>query len=312
MAAFLALGLTELVSADLQAETVLFLFSGAADIFTNERRGRPQSYVVPVSDPQQIAAMRTFLARRAQGLKRDAMVASLRLALGGDGVNRNYAEPGAPAWSWRVVSVLSVYQLRGNAIDASYIPSRDAAPSMMEQFLRGELGPWQINPNGGVVAQPAPTDVTLIYYPLQMELSPTAWSQLKNVATRGFVGAGERSLIVGFVIEGGRPRNVLVRALGPSLRAFGVEEALADPRIEVYRGAERLAENDNWADGNLNVGGGPTGPRVQAGSPLVPSNEREPGMRLLLEPGSYSMVVRGAGGATGVAMAEVFDLDGVN
>lgn len=296
-----------------RAETAHFLFGGRAvpggdAIFAHVT---PESFVVPVSDPAQIATLREYLARRKQGLEPHPMIASLRLALGGDGINRNYAAPRAPAWGWRVETVLGLQRLMIEVIDASVQPARDFGPSAMERFLRGEFAitaptlPGQPAPP----PPPPPTDVNLFYYHLQMELRTDARAKFVNVANRGHVGAGERALIAGFVIDGGVPRNVIVRVLGPSLAAYGVTEPLADPRLEIFRGGIRLAENDSWTTTSLNLAYPSAPASALPASPLAPPDSREPAVQLSLEPGAYTAIARGAGATTGIALIEVYDLD---
>lgn len=69
-----------------------------------------------------------------------------------------------------------------------------------------------------------------------------AW--LANISLRTTL-APAQTVTVGLVVAGG-PRDVLVRAAGPTLAAFGVTGALADPRLELYRGSTRITENNDW------------------------------------------------------------------
>jgi hypothetical protein len=52
---------------------------------------------------------------------------------------------------------------------------------------------------------------------------------LKNISTRGAVGTDEDVMIGGFIIGGSAPREIIVKAVGPSLTNHGVAGALADP-----------------------------------------------------------------------------------
>ncbi|MES2694423.1 MAG: immunoglobulin domain-containing protein [Verrucomicrobiota bacterium] len=79
--------------------------------------------------------------------------------------------------------------------------------------------------------------------PALLTLIPQAF--LSNLSVRSPLDVGE-VLIVGLAVaEGGKP--VLVRAAGPALGALGVAGAAADPRMEIFKGSARIAENDNWA-----------------------------------------------------------------
>lgn len=57
---------------------------------------------------------------------------------------------------------------------------------------------------------------------------------LGNISTRLSVGAGDNVLIGGFIITGTGDKNVIVRAIGPSLGAAGLAGALADPVLELH------------------------------------------------------------------------------
>lgn len=71
----------------------------------------------------------------------------------------------------------------------------------------------------------------------------SAWLSNLSVRTRA---AGTQPVIVGFVVEGGT-ESVLLRAAGPSLTEYGVTSAMTDPRLELYQGSARIAENNDWS-----------------------------------------------------------------
>ena len=71
--------------------------------------------------------------------------------------------------------------------------------------------------------------------------------RMANFSTRAQVGTAADAAFVGFAIGPGAPKTILIRAIGPALTGFGVTGALADPKIEIYSGDNRLlGENDNW------------------------------------------------------------------
>src|SRR5205807_9683097 len=57
------------------------------------------------------------------------------------------------------------------------------------------------------------------------DLSPSNGAILANISTRGFIQTGDNVMIGGFIITGQSSR-VLVRATGPSLVPFGINNAL--------------------------------------------------------------------------------------
>jgi hypothetical protein len=126
-------------------------------------------------------------------------------------------------------------------------------------------------------------------------------TRLINLSTRGRVQAGDNVLIGGFIIQGNRPKTVVVRAVGPSLAAYSVSGALADPMLQIYSGQTVMASNDDWQTSS-NVAA------VQA-SGLAPANKLESAILTTLNPGAYTAIVSGVGEATGVAIIEVFEVD---
>ena len=76
-----------------------------------------------------------------------------------------------------------------------------------------------------------------------------AIGQLLNISTRMEVLTGNSVLIGGFIIGGSGNKQVLLRALGPTLTQFGVNGVLDDPTLELHDGSGALiTSNDNWKD----------------------------------------------------------------
>jgi hypothetical protein len=46
----------------------------------------------------------------------------------------------------------------------------------------------------------------------------------------------------------GGTKNVLLRAAGPTLSAFGVPSVMADPKLDLYSGSTKVTTNDNWGE----------------------------------------------------------------
>ncbi|MBI5689643.1 MAG: PD40 domain-containing protein [Verrucomicrobia bacterium] len=127
---------------------------------------------------------------------------------------------------------------------------------------------------------------------------------LKNLSTRGQVGAGGNILIAGFVVAGDTPKQVLIRAIGPSLTAFGVTGALTDPQLQLFSGNTQTAFNDNWG-GAAAISTASN----QVGAFALNPTSRDAAILATLPPGSYTAQVSGVGGATGVALVELYDVD---
>ena len=58
------------------------------------------------------------------------------------------------------------------------------------------------------------------------DLASEADSKLANISTRGAIGTGDDVLISGFIVGDVDNATVVVRAIGPSLAAFGVSTTL--------------------------------------------------------------------------------------
>src|SRR6266478_4197613 len=126
-------------------------------------------------------------------------------------------------------------------------------------------------------------------------------AQLGNISTRGLVQTGDNVMIGGFIVRGDMPATVIVRAIGPSLTAYGVPGALQDPTLELHDGTGAvIGTNDNWQDD-------PGAAQIQADN-LAPSDPRESATIVTLNPGNYTAIVRGANGTTGIALVEGFVL----
>jgi hypothetical protein len=126
-------------------------------------------------------------------------------------------------------------------------------------------------------------------------------SRLSNVSARSQISGGGDTLIAGFNVAGSGSRTLLIRAVGPTLGQFGVTGALTDPKLELYDSAGRIQENDNW-----DISSRPT--FLQIGAFDLATGSRDAVLVVSLPPGSYTAQVSGVGGATGVALVEVYEL----
>ena len=68
-------------------------------------------------------------------------------------------------------------------------------------------------------------------------------STVKSDSVRSPAGSGANTLVVGFAINGNSPKPILVRAIGPTLAAFGLPGAMPDPVLTIYRGAAPIDGN---------------------------------------------------------------------
>src|SRR5262249_16172705 len=132
---------------------------------------------------------------------------------------------------------------------------------------------------------------------------------LSNISTRLQVGTGDNVLIGGFVVQGGAPKRVLIRATGPSLIPLGIPNALANPRLEVHDATSIIGTNDDWQ--TTQIGGVITEDQVAAiqGTSLAPIDPAESAIVVTLDPGAYTAIVQGVNAGTGVGVVEVYDVN---
>ena len=117
-------------------------------------------------------------------------------------------------------------------------------------------------------------------------------------------------MIGGVIVQGTQPRKVIIRAIGPELTPYNVPSVLADPTLELHDSTGAvIASNDNWQ--HTIIGGIITSDQVQAimDSGHAPTDPTESAIIATLPAGNYTAIVRGVSNTTGVALAEVYDLD---
>ena len=137
---------------------------------------------------------------------------------------------------------------------------------------------------------------------LNFDFPPTV---LANIATRLPVETGDNALIAGFIVTGTQPKRVIIRAIGPSLPLPG---KLSDPTLELRDNNNLIWFNDDWHNG---AGGFPSQTTEIIATGIPPSDDLESAIVVTLPANgaSYTAIVRGFLGATGIALVEVYDLD---
>lgn len=177
--------------------------------------------------------------------------------------------------------------------DGVALPGATSATVTIPLVTAAEAGAYRVavmNPLG-----------TLTSAPIALTTRPSV-SRLINVATRAVVGSGDAVLIAGFVIGGVEAKEVLIRGAGPALTGFGVSSALVDPKIELYQGGSKLAENNDWTAAEAAV-------HTAAGAFAFTSGSKDAALVRTLAPGSYTVHLgnAGAAGSVGVGLVEVFE-----
>lgn len=131
-------------------------------------------------------------------------------------------------------------------------------------------------------------------------------SRVANLSIRAVTSPGPGTLITGFVIAGTSSKQVLIRVAGPALvpAPFNISTAVADPTLQLYRGATLIAQNDEWGTPAANTAA-ITAATTQAGAFPFRPGSADAALLTTLAPGAYSVAV---GGGNGTALAEVYEV----
>ncbi|HZZ17991.1 MAG TPA: protease pro-enzyme activation domain-containing protein [Opitutaceae bacterium] len=138
------------------------------------------------------------------------------------------------------------------------------------------------------------------------EISYSGSARLSNISTRAEVGTGGNILIPGFVISGSGTEKLLVRADGPVLSTFNVAGVLARPDLEVLSGSSTVvASNIGWSTAS-------DAAQIAAAAVGVtfafPAGSADSAEIVSLAPGAYTVQVSGVNSTTGVALAEIYEI----
>jgi hypothetical protein len=129
------------------------------------------------------------------------------------------------------------------------------------------------------------------------DLDEAVEPHLGNLSARADVETGDGVLIGGLIVRS--QESLLLRAIGPELKASGVAGVLDDPLMELHdSNGALLISNDNWKDA-------PDPAAIQA-TGLAPTDDRESAILVTPAPGNYTAIVQGAGNSTGIALVEAY------
>jgi hypothetical protein len=182
-------------------------------------------------------------------------------------------------------------ETQGQALrDVNLAPTNDLESALLATLAPGAFTAV-LRGNGGA------TGIGLVEV---YDLQPGAASKLGNISTRGSVGTGVNVMIGGAIVTGPDAARVVFRALGPSLVAAGIQNALGDPNLDLFNAnGAKISTNNDWKDSQQTA---------ISGAGLAPANDSESALLVDLTPGNYTAVVSGVNGATGVALVEAYHL----
>ncbi len=253
-----------------------------ADRFYVQRNTVADTWGVPVADPPPYSAegyIKYMIYQHApqSGLQ---TVTSASMCIP-DGYTPCRLHGSQPCTSIAAVMQAAINVMVGYHTDFIELWTQDAATPLFYQMVADATIAM-----GGELRQPTQTIVP----------GP---AQLLNLSTRLNVQTGENVSIGGFIIAGNAPKKLMMRGIGPSLT--GISPVLTDPVLELHEpDGSLIASNDNWKDTQ----------RIDIqNSTIAPTNDLESAIIATLSPASYTVVLRGKNGTTGIGLAELYDLD---
>ena len=132
-------------------------------------------------------------------------------------------------------------------------------------------------------------------------------NRIVNLSSRAFVGTGASIAIGGISVQGEKPRQFLIRGIGPALRAFGVNGALGDPVLTLTTALGTIvATNDDW--GSATNAFEIIATSATVGAFALPSGSKDAVLLISLAPGNYTALISGGNDTTGIALVEVYEV----
>lgn len=289
-------------AAEAQSQTTVYFLAAGPRLTLSQytpEASAYESFVVPVSDPDQIAMIRSLIQRT------QSPVVNVRIQTGnGDGLNRDFYAPGAPAWNWSVTALISVQGPPRN-----FFPFCCPEPGELPEEEYGSVSMIAADPQDWIARHG--TELNQQWFPLVTEVNPfrdpippdPETPVMANLSSRAVTGRGQDILIGGVTISGSRPKQVAVRALGNRvLNRFGIITSIGTPRVRVYDATgTQLVALKSERDYEL----------IARFPGLMPPGFDRHGDALgiiTLYPGQYTFHIFDENDRTGVVLFELYDL----
>jgi aryl-phospho-beta-D-glucosidase BglC (GH1 family) len=191
-----------------------------------------------------------------------------------------------------------------DSVGAFSWPSGSADSALLEPLAEG---PYTVQVTG--LAGDTGIALAEVYDATPAGSYTPAAPRLINLSARVEVGTDANILIAGFVIGGTTSKTVLIRASGPSLKAFNVTGTLPDPMLSLYEsngdGSNTLLQsNAGWGGEQEIAATASTVGAFSWGTTSTPDSA----ILVTLPPGAYTAEVSGVSGDTGIALVEVYDV----
>lgn len=287
-------GIAVAKSQSTSTSTVYFLAAGPklSQPQDNPQASDYESCVVPVSDANAIATIRSLIAQAKYP------VVNVQIQARADGVNRDFYTPGAPVWNWSVVQLLSI---QGDPYDV--FPVEHPTPPE-ERY--GSASMIAADPQAWIAKHG--DQLALQWFPLTTEVDPSklpvrsdaAAPVMANLSSRANTAKGQDVLIGGISVSGDRPKQIAIRCSGLYLlQPRGVGTTVV-PRVKMFGSdGSQLAVLFNQRRYEL---------AARFPALFYPGANNDTLAIVTLYPGQYTFQVYDPDGTTGVVLFETYDL----
>ena len=213
-----------------------------------------------------------------------------------------------PAYQWQKNEV----NISGATAVAFTIPALQASDAGDYRVVVTAGGEVQnsssagLSVGGAIVPPPPPPPLPPPPLPPPPVPVPVAFGRIINLSILTSIATGGDNFTMGYVVGGNATsgaKPLVIRAAGPSLGALGVGGTLDDPKFELFAGATKTGENDNW-------GGAPqlTAALAAVGAfAYVGPTSKDAAATANITSRDNSVVVSAAGSGAGLVIAELYD-----
>jgi len=303
-------------TASLRVEAAAAEASGRYAVTVSNARGVVTSAAVPVTvGPGAPGELVNLSVRAAAGAGEDQLVAGL--AVRGAPVRLLARAVGPGLEPFGVLGALADPALELRAAGGVLLAANDDWPSDLTATAASAgafplaLGSRDaglvaaVEPGTFLLSCPLPTGALPGEALLEVYALNANAGALANLSTRARL-APRGALTAGFVVRGDQALTILVRAVGPSLLAFGVGEAVAAPRLILGGAAGVLAVNEGWASApNAEA---LRSAAARAGAFPLSGMAADAALLVTLPPGAYTAALAPSGGSGGVGLIEVYEV----
>jgi hypothetical protein len=186
------------------------------------------------------------------------------------------------------------YQWKRDGVD---LVGATSSTLLIESARRGAYSVVVSNASGTVVSRNAAVELN----------RGNGW--MRNLASQGKIGAQGGDQTLGFYLLGSASKQLLVRAVGPTLGLFGLPEVLDDPALELFNaGGQSIGVNDNWGTVAAEAAGIRTAGASVGAFPLT-EGSADAALVVRVSPGAHTIRTVGIGNSTGTTLTELYDLE---